>query len=142
MPRVVIPGINVAFLTGPLVLGYMFAFGLHGILIVQVYMYSELFPRDRPAIKALVWTMFFLESIFTLFTTIAAWNQYGPGWGDTDTLLIIDWAWDPLPALNGILPGIAQSFYIWRIYSLTKLIILPILIGLVPHFQVLKQQFN
>ncbi|KAJ7045914.1 hypothetical protein C8F04DRAFT_1249281 [Mycena alexandri] len=137
MPRVVIPGIHVALLTGPLVLGYMFGFGLYGILIVQVYMYSELFPRDRPAIKALVWTMFCLESVFTLFTTIAAWNQYGPGWGDTDTLLIIDWAWGPLPVLNGVLAGMAQSFYIWRIYSLSKLIILPILIGLVMLTQVI-----
>ncbi|KAJ7761120.1 hypothetical protein B0H16DRAFT_1719816 [Mycena metata] len=148
MPRVEIPGIDVALLTGPLVLGYMFAFGLYGILIVQVYMYSESFPRDRPVIKALgkdispspqpirieggciVWSMFLLESIFTLFTTIAAWNQYGPGWGDTDTLLTIDWAWGPLPALNGILAGMAQSFYIWRIYSLSKSIYAPIFIAL------------
>ncbi|KAJ7045927.1 hypothetical protein C8F04DRAFT_1066727 [Mycena alexandri] len=136
MPRVVIPGIDVALLTGPLVLGYMFAFGLYGILIVQVYMYSEAFARDRAVIKALVWTMFFLESVFTLFTTIAAWNQYGPGWGDTDTLLIIDWAWGPLPALNGVLAGMAQSFYIWRIYSLSKSIFLPIFIGLVMLTQV------
>ncbi|KAJ7160889.1 hypothetical protein C8R46DRAFT_1105850, partial [Mycena filopes] len=75
-------------------------------------------------------------TLFTLFTTIAAWNQYGPGWGDTDTLIIIDWAWEPLPALNGVLAGMAQCFYIWRIWSLTKKIWLPIIIGMVMVTQV------
>ncbi|KAJ7187777.1 hypothetical protein C8R46DRAFT_1094 [Mycena filopes] len=110
MAPVVIPGINVGLLTGPLVLGYMFGFGLYGILVVQVYIYSESYPRDRTGIKAVVWTMFILETVFTVFTTIAAWNQYGPGWGDTDTLVIIDWSWEPLPALDGVLAGIAQCF--------------------------------
>ncbi|KAJ7045925.1 hypothetical protein C8F04DRAFT_1066721 [Mycena alexandri] len=136
MPRVVIPGIDVALLTGPLVLGYMWSYCLYGILIVQVYMYSEAYPRDRAGIKAVVWGMFILETVFTLFITIAAWNQYGLGWGDTDTLVIIDWAWEPLPALNGVLAGIAQSFYIWRIWSLTKQLWVPIIIGLVVLAQV------
>ncbi|KAJ7045911.1 hypothetical protein C8F04DRAFT_1388464 [Mycena alexandri] len=136
MPRVVIPGIDVALLTGPLVLGYMWSYCLYGILIVQIYMYSEAYPRDRAGIKAVVWGMFILETIFTLFITMAAWNQYGLGWGDTDTLVIIDWAWEPLPALNGVLAGIAQSFYIWRIWSLTKQLWLPIIIGLVTLTQV------
>ncbi|KAJ7045905.1 hypothetical protein C8F04DRAFT_453434 [Mycena alexandri] len=136
MPPVVIPGINVALLTGPLVLGYMFQFCLYGILIVQVYLWSEAFPKERTGIRALVWAMFLLESIFTLFCTIAAWNQYGPGWGDTDTLVIIDWSWEPLPALNGVLAGVAQSFYIWRIWSLSKKLWLPVMIGLVMATQV------
>ncbi|KAJ7187781.1 hypothetical protein C8R46DRAFT_1169 [Mycena filopes] len=136
MAPVVIPGIDVALLTGPLVLGYMFAFGLFGILIVQVYMYSESFPKDRAVIKFIVWGMFILEFVFTLFTTIAAWNQYGPGWGDTDTLLQIDWAWGPLPALNGILAAMAQGFYVWRIYSLSKSIVIPLVISSVIITQV------
>ncbi|KAJ7154149.1 hypothetical protein C8R46DRAFT_1197133 [Mycena filopes] len=137
MAPVVIPGINVALLTGPLVLGYMGGYLLYGVLIVQVYMYFESFPKDRGAIKAIVWSMFILESIFTLFTTIAAWNQYGPGWGDTSTLLFIDWAWGPLPALNGVLAGIAQGFYIWRIWSLTKQFWIPGFISLVLLTQVI-----
>ncbi|KAJ7031262.1 hypothetical protein C8F04DRAFT_1111384, partial [Mycena alexandri] len=137
MAPVVIPGVNVALLTGPLVLGYMFGYGLYGILAVQVYMYSESFPKDRAGIKFVVWSMFLLETMFTLFTTIAAYNQYGPGWGDTDTLVIIDRAWEPLPALNGVLAAIAQGFYTWRIYSLTKKIWLPLLISLVVATQVI-----
>ncbi|KAJ6534210.1 hypothetical protein B0H19DRAFT_1383439 [Mycena capillaripes] len=131
MAPVVIPGIDVPLLTGPLVLGYMWGYCLYGMLIVQVYLYSEMFPKDRIGIKALVYSLFLMETVFTIFTTIAAWDAYGPGWGDTDTLLKIDWSWEPLPEFNGVLATMAQSFYIWRIWTLTKSIWTPILIGCV-----------
>ncbi|KAJ7187266.1 hypothetical protein C8R46DRAFT_1342413 [Mycena filopes] len=136
MAPVVIPGLNIPLLTGPLVLGYMFSYGLYGILVVQVFIYSEAFPKDRPGIKAVAYSIFVFESIFTLFTTIAAWNQYGTGWGDVDSLLIIDWSWGPLPALNGLLAAEAQAFYIWRIWGLTRSIWLPILLGCIMLTQV------
>ncbi|KAF7348028.1 hypothetical protein MSAN_01755200 [Mycena sanguinolenta] len=120
MAPVVIPGVIVSYITGPVVLGYMWSYCLYGMLIVQVYLYSEMFPNDSRGIKAFVWSMFFLETVFTLLITIAAWNDYGPGWGDIDTLSIFDWSWDPLPPLSGFLAGMAQSFYIWRISKLTK----------------------
>ncbi|KAJ7796389.1 hypothetical protein B0H14DRAFT_2619999 [Mycena olivaceomarginata] len=72
------------------------------MLIVQVYLYSEMFPKDKIGIKALVYFLFLLETAFTIFTTIAAWDAYGPGWGDTGTLLKQDWSWEPLPAFNGV----------------------------------------
>ncbi|KAJ7893300.1 hypothetical protein B0H14DRAFT_3427385 [Mycena olivaceomarginata] len=131
MAPAVIPGIDVPLLTGPLVLGYMWGYCLYGMLIVQVYLYSEMFPKDKIGIKALVYFLFLLETAFTIFTTIAAWDAYGPGWGDTGTLLKQDWSWEPLPAFNGVLAAMAQSFYIWRIWTLTKSIWVPILIGCV-----------
>ncbi len=35
-------------------------------------------------------------------TAIAAWNNFGKNWGDVDTLVTIDWAWDPLPIINAL----------------------------------------
>ncbi|KAJ7187273.1 hypothetical protein C8R46DRAFT_1207232 [Mycena filopes] len=131
MAPVVVPGVDVALLTGPLVLGYIFSSWLYGVLVVQVYLFAVLFPKERFEIKAIVYSMFAVETLFTLFTTIAAWNQYGPGWGDPRTLSVIDWAWDPLPALNGVVAAIAQSFYLWRVWSLTRRMWMPILIGCV-----------
>ncbi|KAJ6611005.1 hypothetical protein B0H10DRAFT_379785 [Mycena sp. CBHHK59/15] len=136
MAPVVVPGLNVALLTGPLVLGYMWGYCLYGVLVVQVYIYSEAFPNDRPGIKAVVFSMFILESVFTIFMTIAAWNAYGPGWGDIETLAIMDWSWVVFPPLNGILSGMAQSFYIWRIWSLTHKLWLPMIIGCIMLVQV------
>ncbi|KAJ7442480.1 hypothetical protein B0H11DRAFT_2251377 [Mycena galericulata] len=118
MAPVVIPGVNLP--TGPFVLGFMWSYCLYGILIVQVYMYFETFPKDRVGFKVLVWSMFTLETVFTIFMTIAAWNAYGPGWGDLETLAIVDWSYEPLPALNSILAVMAQSFYVWRIWTLSS----------------------
>ena len=46
--------------------------------------------------------MFTLETVFTIFMTIAAWNTYGLGWGDLHAILFIDWSWDPLTEINAI----------------------------------------
>jgi hypothetical protein len=99
----------------------MFGFCLYGILLVQMYIYHVAFGRkENKIIKGLVYFIFLLETIFTLFTTIAAWNSYGPGWGAIESLLVIDWSWEPLPALNGFIAMMVQSFYVWRIWSLTR----------------------
>ncbi|KAF8144066.1 hypothetical protein K438DRAFT_2029318 [Mycena galopus ATCC 62051] len=130
MAPVVIPGLNIPLLTGPLVLGYMWSYFLYGVLIVQVYMYCEAFPRDGLGIKALVWSMFVLETGFSILITIAAWNAFGPGWGDPDTLGELDWTWVVMLALNAILAAMAQGFYSWRIWILTnRRLWLPILVG-------------
>ncbi|CAK5272987.1 unnamed protein product [Mycena citricolor] len=130
-----IPGINIPFLTGPMVLGYMWTYFLYGVLVVQVYIYSESFPNDRKLMKVVVYSMFFLETIFTIFSTIAAWQMFGDGWGDPNTLLFLPWSFIPLPELNGILASMAQGFYVWRIWTLTKSIWVPIVISMVSLMQ-------
>ncbi|KAJ6502747.1 hypothetical protein C8R47DRAFT_214720 [Mycena vitilis] len=130
------PGLDIPLLTGPIILGYMWNYWLYGILCIQVYLYSEAFPNDRRGIKVVMWVMFILESISTLFVTIGAWDQYGTGWGDINSLLVIDWSWIPLAILNPVLAGIAQSFYIWRIWELSKRVWLCVIIGLIMLTQV------
>lgn len=105
---------------GPLALGHMWSHMLYGILMVQMYIYYVHFPKDQIGLKVFVWTVFVLETIFTIFTTIAAWDQFGLNWGEIQSHLIIDWSWEPLPALNGFLAMMVQSFYVWRIYNLTR----------------------
>ncbi|KAJ7254143.1 hypothetical protein C8J57DRAFT_1722164 [Mycena rebaudengoi] len=132
MAPVFIPGLNIPLLTGPLVLGYMWSYFLYGMLMVQLYMYCEAFPQDRLGIKALVWSMFVLETGFSILITIAAWNAFGPGWGDTDTLGELDWTWLLMLPLNAILAAMAQGFYSWRIWILTnRRLWLPIIISCV-----------
>ncbi|KAJ6492295.1 hypothetical protein C8R45DRAFT_1096312 [Mycena sanguinolenta] len=99
------------------------------MLVVQVYLYSEMFPKDSRGIKAFVWTLFTFETIFTIFITIAAWNGYGTGWGDIDTLTVFDWSWAVFTPLNSVMAGMAQSFYIWRISRLTTRHWVCVLIG-------------
>ncbi|KAF4563891.1 hypothetical protein EYR36_003135 [Pleurotus pulmonarius] len=121
--------------TGPLALGYMFGCGLFGMLIVQVSVYLTHFPKDNRWIKLLVCTVFVLEAVFTFMTAIAAWNNFGKNWGDVDTLVTIDWAWDPLPIINALVASIVQIFFAWRIYRLSSIIWVSIPIVLVSLLQ-------
>ncbi|KAF9030685.1 hypothetical protein BDZ89DRAFT_659463 [Hymenopellis radicata] len=131
-----IPGVeNLALITGPFILGYMWSYCLYGVLIVQVYVYAERFGHDRATLKILVWTLFFLETVFTVFMTIAAWNTFGSHWGDTEAILVLDWSWTPLPPLSSFMGGMAQTFYAWRIYCLTRSFWLPVIIELVMLMQ-------
>ncbi|KAJ7194488.1 hypothetical protein B0H12DRAFT_1198305 [Mycena haematopus] len=123
---VIIPGVEIGRITGPMVLGYMWSYMLYGVLLVQIYMYTEMFPNDRGGLKALVWILFFFESLFTVLMTIGAWNMFGDGWGDVGVLIQLNWTWGVLPLLSGVLSGMAQGFYIWRIWHLTKKLWLPI----------------
>ncbi|KAK0472435.1 hypothetical protein IW261DRAFT_1665062 [Armillaria novae-zelandiae] len=81
--------------------------------------------------KDVVWFIYALESAFTILSTIAAWHQYGPGWGDINSLLFFHWSWEVLPSLNGTISALVQTFYVWRIYNLTKIVWIPLLIELV-----------
>ncbi|KAF8871949.1 hypothetical protein CPB85DRAFT_1350918 [Mucidula mucida] len=77
-----------------------------------------------------------LYTVFTVFVTIAAWNMFGSHWGDTEAILILDWSWTPLPPLSSFMGGMAQTFYAWRIYCLTRSFWLPVIIELVMLMQV------
>ncbi|KAJ7698308.1 hypothetical protein B0H17DRAFT_1129832 [Mycena rosella] len=68
-------------------------------------MYCEAFPRDRLGIKTLVWLMFVLETGFSILINIAAWNVFGSGWGDPETLGELDWTWLVMLPLNAICHG-------------------------------------
>ncbi|KAF7341752.1 hypothetical protein MSAN_02074000 [Mycena sanguinolenta] len=106
--------------TGPMILGFMWSYMLYGGLVVQIYMYTEAFPTDRRGLKILVWVVLFFETCFTALMTVAAWNMFGSGWGQLDVLLQLNWSWGFLPFVSGILSTLAQGFYTWRIWHLTK----------------------
>jgi hypothetical protein len=46
--------------------------------------------------------MFVLETGFSILITIGAWNAFGPGWGDLDTLGELDWTWLVMLPVNAI----------------------------------------
>ncbi|KAK0475113.1 hypothetical protein IW261DRAFT_501436 [Armillaria novae-zelandiae] len=111
--------VNVLLLAGPLLLGYMWGSCLYGALLVQFCLYYHQ-CKDPRGVKIFVWLLFVIETTFAAFSNIAAWNNFAKDWGNTDTLYSIDWSWKPLMPLNGFIALMAQSFYVWRIWSLTR----------------------
>ncbi|KAG8901031.1 hypothetical protein FRC00_009490 [Tulasnella sp. 408] len=78
--------VEIPFGVGPLLLGYLFNYGLFGILILQTYIYYLSFPRDSRLIKSLVYGLFFLDTIQTVMTTHNAWHFLSSGWGNVGVL--------------------------------------------------------
>jgi hypothetical protein len=122
-----VPG-NIALLEGPLLLGYLFSYGLQGILIVQMYIYYTNFPDDRVWLKRLVWMLFFIECLGTAFGTHAAWKAFAAGWGDLEALNKPVWSFAAFPPMCGFIALVVHSFFGWRIWVLGKTLIIPCLI--------------
>ncbi|KAH8079086.1 hypothetical protein BXZ70DRAFT_1051023 [Cristinia sonorae] len=109
----------IAELTGPLLLGHLFNWGLFGILTVQVYLYYIAFPSDRPSSKHLVLFTFILETLQTILSTRDAFRNFGSGWGDMRDLDAVGWLWFSVPVLGSIISCVGQMFYAWRILILS-----------------------
>ncbi|KAJ7066206.1 hypothetical protein C8F01DRAFT_1248243 [Mycena amicta] len=116
---------DIAFITGPTMLGICLNWGFMGVLAAQCYFYHVHFPEDRPAVKLLVYGLALLDVLQTAMITADAFHWFCYGWGNVaqldDTFLN---SWD-VPFLDSIISLIVQGFYCWRIYVLRKSILIP-----------------
>ncbi|KAF9457257.1 hypothetical protein BDZ94DRAFT_1314387 [Collybia nuda] len=119
---------DVIFLAGPMYWGSLFGYGLYGILVVQMLIYFHRFPNDPSQTKIIIWVLLFLETLITIFSTIAGNNILVSGWGSQAALAQLDWALGGTPLLTGLVATSAHSFYCWRIHRLRQLVIIPIVL--------------
>ncbi|ETW75408.1 hypothetical protein HETIRDRAFT_456021 [Heterobasidion irregulare TC 32-1] len=128
-----LPGVpaDIALVQGPLLLGYLFGYGLFGVLVVQMYFYHLNFPKDDRWIKIFVWIVFSAEILSSVFSTIAAWQGLAAGWGDLDSLAAPTWSFTTLPPICGFISSCVQIFFCWRISVLGKSRILPLFIAVI-----------
>ncbi|KAH8101850.1 hypothetical protein BXZ70DRAFT_1007091 [Cristinia sonorae] len=120
---------NIALLTGPVLFGNLFSWGLFGILTVQVYLYYLSSPRDKPMIKSVIYTTYTIEIIQTTLATREASRILGSGWGNVDALERVGLLGVIIPILVSILTWISQTFYAWRIWVLRKSIWIPLVVA-------------
>ncbi|CAL1711880.1 unnamed protein product [Somion occarium] len=107
-------------LTGPLLLGHLFNWGLFGALTVQVYIYYLAFPRDRDTTKLIVASTYIIELLQTVLSTRDAFRVFGSGWGNMTEMNTVGWLWFSVPVLGSIMSCLAQLFYSWRIWILGR----------------------
>ena len=125
-------------------LGYLFHWGLFGVLCVQVCepvphckffmsfktwhyvdMYYLAFPTDPKRNKCFVYSVFILEVMQTIMFTHTAFRIFGEGYGNLEIFHSIDLAWFSVPILTGI--GRALYCKITIKSLLMRLIQLPLL---------------
>ncbi|KAF8881031.1 hypothetical protein CPB84DRAFT_1851677 [Gymnopilus junonius] len=121
--------------TGPRLLGYLFNYGLFGILVTQVYLYSLAFPTDPLRNKAFVYTVFILEILQTVVVTVSAFHVFGNGYGNFNAYNAVDLAWLDVPVISGLVAFIAEIFYAYRINVLARSYWVPGLVVILAFLQ-------
>jgi len=104
----------------PLFLGNSFNWLGLGALIVQCYYYSQNFTQDTRAIRGLVYGLFILELVQTVTTTHQAWWYIITDWNTPSALGGFPWSAMTVPVMAGIIAGVVQLFYAWRIWTLSQ----------------------
>lgn len=126
---------NIAAKTGPRLLGYLFHWGLFGILTTQVYMYYIAFPNDSLKSKVLVYTVYALEIAQTVMSTMTAFHVFATGYGDFDAYNDIWIVWFSVPLMSGIVAFLAEAFYAYRVRILSGSLVVSGVIFLLALFQ-------
>ncbi|KAF8181326.1 hypothetical protein BJ912DRAFT_1062186 [Pholiota molesta] len=100
--------------------GFLANWALYGVLVLQVYLYTVAFPKDRLPLKITVYTTFLLETAQTGLITHDAFKFFA--FGFTDPLLLdeVSTGWFSIPVLTGIIACVAQGFYGYRIGIITQ----------------------
>ncbi|KAJ7122070.1 hypothetical protein C8R44DRAFT_785593 [Mycena epipterygia] len=122
------PDYHIVDLSGPLIIALLLHWGLFGTLSVQIYLYYQAFPKDRPFTKCLVYTVYAIEFVQTILLTYDIFMSFGYRYGDFSALTKIYFDWLTVPVMSGLVAFIGQSFYAFRVSVLSKSRIIPWLI--------------
>lgn len=117
-------------LTGPLLLGYLFNWGLFGALSVQVYNYHISFPNDSRISKGVVYGVYCAELAQTLIVTRDCFTTYAAGFGNFDALNSAQTIWLSAPIMIGLISCTVQLYYAYRVYVLSRNMVLVLVICL------------
>ncbi|KAK0486437.1 hypothetical protein IW261DRAFT_797744 [Armillaria novae-zelandiae] len=118
-------GYPIERLSGPLIVGYLLHWGLFGTLSVQLYLYYLAFPKDRKSTKCLVYGMYIVEFVQTMFVTHDAFVIFGYGFGDMEAVTGVHFDWLTIPLMSTIAASAGHTFYAYRLAILSKSRIVP-----------------
>ncbi|KAJ7362892.1 hypothetical protein DFH08DRAFT_1025360 [Mycena albidolilacea] len=121
--------------TIPALVGTLVNWALFGALLVQVYLYTLAFPKDKLSYKMVVGFIFILEILQTVGDTRDAVRVFGSGWGNPQELELVGWAWFTAPILGSTIACVGQIFFAWRISIFGNSWYIPGVIAVVSLFQ-------
>ncbi|KAJ3766162.1 hypothetical protein EV361DRAFT_999535 [Lentinula raphanica] len=106
---------------GPMLIGTFLALVLFGISVTQVYMYWSAYrKKDRLFIQGYVVLVFITDTVHTVFIMAYMYLSLVKHFGDIAYISDSTWVFAAEPALVGIIGGLVQSFYGWRVQILLK----------------------
>ncbi|KAJ7891243.1 hypothetical protein B0H14DRAFT_3126352 [Mycena olivaceomarginata] len=128
-------GFNVAEFTTPLFIGTFMNFTLLGALAVQFVLYLIAFPKDGLRFKLLVVLVFVGEIMQTVCETRNTILTFGTKWGQYGLLDEVGWSWFSVPIIGATIACAGQIFFAWRIYILSRSLVIPSVIAVLTTFQ-------
>ncbi|KAF9224889.1 hypothetical protein BS17DRAFT_55366 [Gyrodon lividus] len=92
----------------------------YGVSILQTFIYYERYPKDTFILKSLVAFVFVLDTLHTFLISIGVWQYFVLHFGDETFIL---YTHPPLLisiVVTSAVSSAVQSFFIYRIWSLTR----------------------
>ncbi|KAJ4480807.1 hypothetical protein C8R41DRAFT_728149, partial [Lentinula lateritia] len=106
---------------GAIIIGSILAFCLYGAMGIQVYCYYQHnFNKDPFWIKFLVCWSTFIETIHTVFISVTLYQTIVTHFGDYSYLTVAHWPLSYSVAMSTLISAPVQTFYAFRISTLSK----------------------
>ncbi|KAK0229723.1 hypothetical protein EDD85DRAFT_972123 [Armillaria nabsnona] len=93
---------------------------LYGILCDQVYIYYISFPNDNLTSRTVVYLLWLTETVQTVTNIYYTFHTFCDDFGNLSRLDDVHIVWFNIIVLSGFVGCIAQLFYVWRMYKLSK----------------------
>jgi len=118
---------------GPFLFGALFEWMLLGILLFQLFIYSQREKKDPLWIKALVFVTVIIELVVSGLGTHAAYEVLVANWGIQESLAQIPRTFGIQPLTSALLACFVQGFLAWRFWvlgsqTLYRRIIIPLIV--------------
>ncbi|KAJ3929074.1 MAG: hypothetical protein NXY57DRAFT_452488 [Lentinula lateritia] len=113
---------------GALFIGLIIASVLNGVTFSQTWFYFSAQTRDRSDpiwLKLTVMTVVFLDFMHQLFTSQWIYYYCVTNFSNAAALNTIPWSYYGMAMPMGLNTIIVQTFYVWRVWKLSKRLILP-----------------
>ncbi|KAK0480705.1 hypothetical protein IW261DRAFT_1135327 [Armillaria novae-zelandiae] len=105
---------------GGIVISVFLSILLLGAMIVQLYIYFDRYPKDRVWLKVFIVVLFTLDILNSVFVIMWVYKLLIDNFGNFAAFTKSDWTVMSDSLLAGIMAGMVQGFFAWKIWILTK----------------------
>ncbi|KAK0479692.1 hypothetical protein IW261DRAFT_1478643 [Armillaria novae-zelandiae] len=105
---------------GGVVVSVFLSILLLGAMFVQLYIYFDRYPKDNIWLKVFVIVLFALDVLNSVFVLMWVYKLLIDNFGNLVAFTKADWTATTDPLLAGIMAGMVQGFFAWKIWVLTK----------------------
>ncbi|PPQ71709.1 hypothetical protein CVT26_007626 [Gymnopilus dilepis] len=105
---------------GAMMIGVIVSAVLHGITLMQAYVYYTTYRKDVWYLKALVLTTVSFDAIHLALISSAVYHYVITDYHNEDSLRILNWPVLMEALFTGVNAGIVQTFYTFRVWRLSK----------------------